>query len=523
MRKATPGRKPLYPELGVSGLKRSSGFVQEEFLTDLRGQRGMRVYREIRDNSAKVGAALGAAEMTALNVTWWIEQGDEPNAKERADFVESCRHDMVFSWRDMLREAFSMLTYGFAPLEIVYKRRLGNTTDPRGRSRFDDGLIGWRKLPLRAQETVFQWEFDNEGGIQGLWQMAPPEYQRVFIPIDKLLLLRTTTERNNPEGRSVLRNAYLSYYVAKRLTEITMIGVERDLNGIPVLWVPPEILKAETPEQQAAREEYFQIAKNLRVDEQAGLVMPRVLDEGGHELYKLELMTTTGKRQFDLVALLQHYEGAMVASMLHDLLMGGQANVIQYRGASMPDMFAAAVAGWLDVIADAFNTHAIPRLYRVNGWPIDACAKLQHSEPTAPDLGKLAEFVSKLNPSGYLQADVATDTHLRRLAGLPDADTEHPLTTSAPDEPDPTGEDAPAPAAADTTPAERQRLRKTTPLQSADIQAAMDEWTGDFLASNGGTGRIQFEFDFKEGRVLSARPIVAGARKDLTARAVRVR
>lgn len=423
-----PGRKPLYPELGVSGLKRYSGFVFEEFLHNLRGQRGMEVYKEIRDNSAKVGAALGAAKMTAANVTWWVEPNkDDPQGAERAAFVESCRRDMSSGWRNVVGEAFSMLPFGFAPLEIVYKRRMGTTTDPRGRSHFTDGMIGWRKLPLRAQETVFQWDFDDQGGIQGLYQLAPPRFQRIYIPIEKLLLFRTETERNNPEGRSVLRNAYLAYYVAKRLTEITVIGVERDLNGIPVMWIPPEVLKGETPEQLAARDQYYQIVKNLRQDEQAGLVLPLVYDDGGRKLYDLTLLTTTGRRQFDLVAILQHFEGAIVASMLHDLLMGGQANTIQYRGASMPDMFAASIGGWLDVIADVFNSHAIPRLYRVNGWDTAACAKLRHGEPSAPDLAKLADFISKIAPVGFMAPDQALLQHLRRVAGLPDAEDPKPL------------------------------------------------------------------------------------------------
>jgi hypothetical protein len=450
----TPGRKPLYPEIGVTGLRRYSGFVFEEFLRDLRGQRGMQVYREIKDNSAKVGAALGAVTSTALGVPWSVVAGDEPDAENRRTFVESCLHDMSFSWRDTLREAFSMLPFGFAPLEIVYKRRLGDTRDPRGRSRYDDGLIGWRKLPIRAQETVFKWEFDDEGGIQGLFQLAPPNFQLVFIPIEKLLLFRTTVERNNPEGRSVLRNAYLSYYIAKRLTESTVIGVERDLNGIPVMWVPPELLADDsvlTPEQRAAKAQYYQVVKNLRQDEQAGLVLPLVYDDAGRKLYDLTLLTTTGRRQFDLVALLQHFEGAIAASMLHDLLMGGQANTIQYRGAQMPDMFAASIGFALDTIKDVFNTHAIPRLYRVNGWETSSCAHLHHGSPTPADLGKLADFISKVAPQGFLgPPDEATDRHLRRLAGLPDAGS--PLLPPPDEDPDDEDPDDEGPDDTDAAP-----------------------------------------------------------------------
>ena len=55
--------RDTWPEIGTSGLKRSGGLVTEEFLPELRGPRAMRVYREMRDNSAVVGACLGAIEM----------------------------------------------------------------------------------------------------------------------------------------------------------------------------------------------------------------------------------------------------------------------------------------------------------------------------------------------------------------------------------------------------------------------------------------------------------------------------
>lgn len=433
-----PGRPAVYPELGVTGLKRYSGFVQDEFLPELRGQRGMQIYREIRDNSAKVGAALGAAEMAALGVEWYVEPGEnDTNAAERAAFVESCRHDMSFTWRETIREAWTMLPFGFAPLEIVYKRRSGDTADPRGRSRFDDGLISWRKLPLRAQETIQQWDFDDEGGIQGLYQLAPPSYQRVFIPIEKLLLFRTRTERNNPEGRSILRSSYESYYRVKRIKDTLCIGVERDLNGIPVMWVPPEVLQGATPDMAKAKTDYFTLVKNIRQDEQAGVVLPMVYTEGGHPLYKLELLATTGRRQFDLVATIEYFESCIAASLLHDLLMGGQSNTIQYRSAGDPGMFASAVHGWLDIICDTMNAHAIPRLYRANGWDTKSPARLRHGAVKAPDLTKLADFVSKLAPTSFLTPDSALERHFRRIAGLPEQDQAQPIVAPPEGDPEP--------------------------------------------------------------------------------------
>lgn len=473
--KAKPGRPAVYPELGVSGLRRYSGYVLEEFLPELRGRRGMQVFREMRDNSAKVGAALGAAEMAAMGVEWWVEPGENDTDPDgRAKFVDSCRHDMSFTWRETIREAWSMLPYGFAPLEIVYKRRNGDTSDPRGQSRFGDRLIGWRKLPLRAQETVWKWEIDPHGGIQGVYQLAPPSYQQTFIPIEKLLLFRTRAERNNPEGRSVLRNGYESYYRLKRIKDTLCIGVERDLNGIPVMWVPPEVLKGDTPEAKAARDEYYKIVKNIRQDEQSGLVLPASYSEQGHKLYDLVLLSTTGRRQFDLVGIIEYFESCIAASLLYDLLLSGQPNTIQYRGDGAPDMFGAAVNGWLSIICDVFNAHAIPRLYRLNGWDTKSPAQLRHGPAKGPDLARLADFISKVAPAGFLRPDVKLEEHLRRVAGMPKPDEAHPIVPPPEDEPEATPPDdtdsepgpqsdpptPPVEAVEATAPARRGRVRK---------------------------------------------------------------
>ena len=42
--------KPDLTEVGTTGLRRTSGTIWEEFLVNLRGLKGTRVYREMADN-----------------------------------------------------------------------------------------------------------------------------------------------------------------------------------------------------------------------------------------------------------------------------------------------------------------------------------------------------------------------------------------------------------------------------------------------------------------------------------------
>lgn len=61
------------------------------------------------------------------------------------------------------------------------------------------------------------------------------------IPMSKAMLFRTESVKDNPEGRSILRNAYRSWYFKRRIQEIEAIGIERDLAGLPVIHAPERL------------------------------------------------------------------------------------------------------------------------------------------------------------------------------------------------------------------------------------------------------------------------------------------
>lgn len=225
-------------EIGRIGQRRYGGNIYEEFLYELRGKRGIEIYREMSENDDIIGAILFSIEMLVRQCNWNVQPGgDTAKDKEAAEFVESCMNDMQDTWIDTISEILSFLTYGWSFHEIVYKRRMGNTKDTRTKSKFNDGLIGWKKLPIRAQETLYQWEYDNEDNLLGMTQMPPPDFGTFTIPMEKALLFRTKSRKNNPEGRSILRNAYRSWYFKRRIQEIEGIGIERDLAGLPVLYL----------------------------------------------------------------------------------------------------------------------------------------------------------------------------------------------------------------------------------------------------------------------------------------------
>jgi hypothetical protein len=425
-KKRGPGRPPgpsvPFAEIGTTGLKRTSGIVFEEFQKDLRGRRGMKIYREMRDNSPTVGACLGAIENLIRQASWHVESASsDPEDLKYAAHIESCRHDMSFTWSETVGEFLTMLPYGWSFAEIVYKRRLGDSSDPKRRSKFNDGLIGWRKLPVRAQDTLYDWRFDAEGGIQAMRQQDPNDGRVREIPIEKALLFRPRTSKNNPEGISILRNAYYPWFFCKRITEIEAVGIARDLAGVPVGWIPPECFDPQaTASQKAVHDAMEKIVRNVARDEQEGLLLPLDYVTGtSNKRFDFTLLTTGGRRQFDTSQIIERYNRMIAMTMFQDLVVMGQPNTIQYKGKKMPELFSVSMAIWLDVIADSFNAYAIPQLMRLNGWPVERAPRLKHGDVEVPDLAALGDYISKLGQLGMPLFD-SDWTHLRRVAAMPE-------------------------------------------------------------------------------------------------------
>lgn len=406
-------------EIGRIGQRRYGGVIYEEFLHDLRGRRGVEVYREMSENDDVVGAILFAIEMLVRQCDWNVEPGgDTAKDREAAEFIESCMHDMQDTWIDTISEILSFLTYGWSFHEIVYKRRLGNTRDKRTRSKYDDGLIGWQKLPIRAQETLYQWEYDQEDNLLGMTQQPPPDFGTFTIPLEKALLFRTKSRKNNPEGRSVLRNAYRPWYFKRRIQEIEGIGIERDLAGLPVVHGPEgfDLWNEDDDEATKIRLGLESMVRSIRRDEMEGVVLPAG--------YQLELLSSGGTRQFDTNAIINRYDTRIAMTVLADFIFLGHSETGSWALSSdKTELFAIAIGAFLDIICETFNSQGIPPLIDINGDHFSGITdypKMTHGDIEDADIQKVSTFVKDMTGIGILVPDDGLEDYIRQIGHLPD-------------------------------------------------------------------------------------------------------
>lgn len=411
-------------DIGATGLRRFSGFIFEEFLHELTGWKGVAIFKEMSTNEPTVVAMLFAIDMLCRGVPWRVKPAsDQPFDLEAADFLRTCMDDMSQTWIDTISEIFTFLKYGYSVHEIVYKRRCGKSPDPSLRSKFSDGRIGWRKFPIRSQDTIYRWQFDDHGGIQGVQQLAPPHYYNVLIPIEKLLLFRTTIEKNNPEGRSILRGGYRPWYIKKNLENIEGIGMERDLAGLPVALVPPDLLSSNaSPNQKALLAKIQDIVTNIRRDEQEGIVFPSSYDASGKLLFELKLLSTGGQRQFDTDKIITRYDNRILMTCLADFIMLGQNNVGSWAlASSKTNLFTRAIGSYMDIVSEIFNRFAIPRLMDMNDFQMSDYPKIMHGDCENVDLKDLGDYIYKLASSGApLFPNPELEKYLMQVASLPE-------------------------------------------------------------------------------------------------------
>jgi len=410
-------------EYGRIGQNRYGGVFYEEFLPTLRGTKGVQVYQEMSENDETVGAILFAIEMLIRQCDFTVEPGgDSDTDREAAEFVRQCMNDMESTWTDTLSEILSFLTYGWSYHEIVYKFRRGKTGRPETQSRYNDGLIGWRKLPIRSQETLYQWEYEEgTDELTGLTQSPPPNFQHLTIPLSKALHFKTRSRKSNPEGRSILRNAYRPWYFKKRIQEIEGIGIERDLAGFPVLYTPDNIdlWNPDNPDSAKILATAEAIVSGVRRDAREGIVLP-----GGENGWKLELLSTGSRRQFDTNQIIDRYDQRIATTVLADFVMLGQREVGSFAlASSKTKIFALAIGTYLDIICETFNSQGIPKLIDLNREHfagITDYPKMRHGDIEDADLPSVGAFIKQMTDIGLLKPDEALEDYVRRIAGLPE-------------------------------------------------------------------------------------------------------
>lgn len=406
-------------EFGVVGLKQHGGRIQEEARKELRFPEANRTF-QLMAQDATIAAALSLFEMMVSRVEWIVDTGIDPSAemKANAKFLEEAMHDMDHSWRSFIQEVTSAFTYGFCINEKVYRRRTWDNG-----SQYNDNKVGFKKLPVRSQATINKWLYSDDGreliGVQQSLACitdGTDRYARLLnatgtidIPRKKFLHFRVDVKRDNPEGNSPLRAAYHAWKYRTLIEEQEAVGVTRDMNGMPTLYLPPRYMSADATDAEKGIYEYYKnVIRNIQMNEQSGLILPQAFDPDSRQpLFKFELTSTMGGKMYDTDAIIKRWDNKILMVLFADMLKMGQDQVGSYSLAgAKTNIMAMAIEARLQEIQDVLNNDLVKQLFAMNGVSPDVkLPKLVYGDLDEVDLDEFSKAIQRIGSVGGLERD----------------------------------------------------------------------------------------------------------------------
>lgn len=390
-------RGSLTKDVGATGLDQTWGYLQDDFDNNWNGTKKVELVDEMIRTSSAIGALRFAIEMSLRAVDWFYESDlgqDDP----RLEFSEMARGGMSMSWEEHISDALMCIFFGWSMFTITYKQM--------------NGRLSWKKFKPLKQDTLKRWLFADDGGIEGIeqWDYDWP----LPIPIERMVIYKIRSNYGNPEGESILRPAYSDYYYQKNFKSLEGIAYERTGAGYPVISLPDGADTKDTTSEDSDYGKAMKIVRNIRLDEQAGLVEPPG--------WSFRFENPKSGTQLDFDKPISRYEKRILTSALSQFLILGQDKVGALALSNdQTNFFRMAVNTLADIIASTHTQYALKRLLKLNGFDEEGI-KLSHSPAGDIDIGVIADFLQKTgNLINWTEQD---EMWLRSLGNMPEISIE---------------------------------------------------------------------------------------------------
>lgn len=432
-------------ELSTIGLDVNHGVIQEEWIDALRWPECNETFSKMSYDPV-ISSASAVIKAFARKVEYIVTVDSEEVTKEQQDqidFIKSCMNDMESSFTDYVIEALSTLEYGYSVHEKVFKYR---NQQGRFKSDYDDGKIGWAKLPVRSQDTIHKWYFDPKGrellAVEQDLNLVNTGYNtdmpfsgfkdsKIQIPRKRFLLFRHNPKRNNPQGSSPLKSCYIPWKYKTQIEEFQSAGISRDLGGLPVIYLPPEYMSADAdPDKKAVYEYYKNVIRNLHANQQAGLILPKFVDpETKADMFTFDLKSVDGGKMYDTTKIIDSYENKILMTYLADVLKLGQdASGSFALSDNKTNLLAVGIEALFEEILQEFNRDLIPQTLAMNGWSAKGdIPKIKVEQLDERDLDELSKFIQRTVSVGTVEVDQGLSDWIRKTMGAPKVDRSKPL------------------------------------------------------------------------------------------------
>lgn len=342
--------------VGVQTTRVQRLFIDDPLVKELQGSKAKKTI----DRMLIEPIIAGAVERNALLLQapeWHLDPGgDAPIDKSYRDFCRDNLDNLPGSFSAVVGESAEMLGWGFALFEQLFVR--------------EGPYLIWSALAPRDQRTIDGWDLEpSTGNVQHAFQRLPDTNVRVPIPGWKLLHFRTAYAAGRPEGRTLLRGAFLPWTDKQELRRVIKNGVRRDLTGILKIEVPPQITADDaSAEEKAALEDAKTMGRDIERDLREYLIVPSKSNpDGTSSGWDVGLMTSGGRRSLDLEGLAKQNNLEIAIAIFAEYMLLGSGDTGSWAlHSDKTTMAARALGSWLKNIGRELREKGFRTLRALN-------------------------------------------------------------------------------------------------------------------------------------------------------------
>lgn len=416
-------------EKGASGTVNMQGFLQqEEYLSDLKGQQGLRIYDRMRRSDPDVREALGhiSAPVRRALVNASVEPAsDEPEDQEIAEMVRCTLFEWAETpWSRTVSQMLTMLPFGHSVFETCWQVVDAEleVTDPvtgEVESLPSRQFLVWERLAQRLVRTIWKWNVAN-GRLESIEQQTfkGEAWERITIPAEDLIIFTLEQEGDDYTGMSLIRSAYKPWMLKELIEKVSGMSVERHGVGTPIAY-PSTEAQADDP----IYDRLEAILQDHRSGEMNYIVAPGPKNMGrgdGLNGYTFEILSPAGGLP-DFTGLLEYYRGAIKGSVLARFAeLGHGSTGARATGDTQSEVWRDALKAILDEILGPLNQKLrgmVLKNYAVKRFP-RVCA----GDVDAKNLEEFANAISKLVAVGAVVPDDTFRGWTRTQIAAPDED-----------------------------------------------------------------------------------------------------
>ena len=281
-------------------------------------------------------------------------------------------------------------------------------------------FTGWKDFRTLSQDTLERWLFDdNTGDLRGLRQnvgtitgtsyaaATHPQGNKIDLPRKKFMLFRNSAKRNNPEGTSLLRSAYVGWKYKSVIEEAETISAARGLGGVLHLGINVEFLSEAASDpaswQAGVLATMRTQAANFSNGDQAFIESPLAYDDRGNSLFTTDIIKVEGSDTNDII---KRHDHRILMTFFADVLsLGSDGKGSFALSDNKMSMLMVGIESHLNNIKRTLNHDLIKQTYDLNGWAYDArtSARLTFDSIDDGDLGEFASAVQKIMAVGAVR------------------------------------------------------------------------------------------------------------------------